>query len=220
MKQTRLLVVDDHAVVRKGIQMMVSTEPGIEIVAEAGNGQEAVHQACLLQPDVVLMDLVMSQGNGLEAIAAIKRCSPQIKIIVLTTFEDQTRVTEAIEAGADGYLLKDADGDALLRAIQETQQGGMPLHPRVARHLIKGKLKYPETDSIASLTEREKDVLRLMVKGLSNKGVAQSLHLSEGTVKIHVSNILSKLEVTSRTEAAMIAVQRGLITLEEDETLK
>lgn len=219
MKRTRLLVVDDHAVVRKGIQMMVSTEPGIEIVAEASNGQEAIRQACHLQPDVVLMDLVMAHGDGLEAIMKIKRCYPQIKIIVLTTFEDQTRVTAAIEAGADGYLLKDADGDALLRAIQETQHGGMPLHPRVAHQLIKGKSKYPELDGTTSLTEREKDVLRLMVKGLSNKGVAQSLHLSEGTVKIHVSNILGKLEVTSRTEAAMVAVQTGLITLEESETL-
>ena len=213
MNQIRVLIADDHAVVRKGIQMIIGTEPTIQVVGEAKNGSEAVCQAQRLQPDVILLDLVMPDIGGLEALIEIKRCHPNIKIIVLTTFEDDHRIQAALEAGADGYLLKDADGEALLRAIQAVQLGEMPLHPRVARQLFVGRTGYFDTPQIDQLTEREKEVLQLLAKGLSNRDVAQRLSLSEGTVKIHVSNILGKLQVSSRTEAAMLAIQQGLVSV-------
>jgi NarL family two-component system response regulator LiaR len=217
MNQTRVLIVDDHAIVRKGIWMFLSTEPSIQMVGEAVDGQDAIGKAKSLRPDVILMDLVMPNGDGIEAIAKIKRCTPNVKIVVLTTFGDEARVNAAIEAGADGYLLKDADGEVLLQAIHAVQEEDMPLHPRVARHLVKGDVaRHRNTNRAGHLTDREKDVLRLMVKGLSNKGIAQDLNLSEGTVKVHVSNILSKLNVSSRTEAAVRAIQMGLISSDEE----
>jgi DNA-binding NarL/FixJ family response regulator len=217
MEKIRVFVVDDHIVVRKGIRMIVDTEPSIQIVGEAENGQSAIRQVKSLQPDVVLMDLVMPGDGGIEAIAEIKRDHPHIKIIALTTFEDADRINAAMEAGADGYLLKDADGEALLQAIQAAQRGDMPLHPRIARYLFTGATKDIDTeDSVECLTEREKEVLKLVAKGWSNKDVAQVLNLSEGTVKVHVSNILGKLNLSSRTEAAVWAVRIGLIVPEEE----
>jgi NarL family two-component system response regulator LiaR len=217
MTYTRVLIVDDHAVVRKGIQMFLATEPSIQVVGEAGDGQEAIRKAKNLQPDVILMDLVMPQGNGIQAIAKIKRRVPNVKIIVLTTFKDQARVNAAIQAGADGYLLKDADGDALLQAIHAVQRGDVPLHPHIARHLVSSITKHQDVNGIGCLTEREKEVLRLVAKGLSNRAVAQALNLSEGTARVHVSNILGKLGASSRTEAAVRALQMGLISPNEDD---
>jgi NarL family two-component system response regulator LiaR len=216
MSQIRVLIVDDHAVVRKGIQMFLSTEPCIQAVGEAEDGQDAVRQAKSLQPDVVLMDLVMPKGDGVEAIAGIKRCVPNAKIIVLTTFKDGARINAALQAGADGYLLKDADGDALLQAIHAVQKGDSPLDPCVARHLVSSVTNHKDSDGVRHLTEREKEVLRLVAQGLSNKAVARALHLSEGTARIHVSNILGKLNALSRTEAAVRAVQLGLISLGQE----
>jgi NarL family two-component system response regulator LiaR len=213
MSQIRVLIVDDHAVVRKGIQMFLSTEPSIQAVGEAEDGQDAVRKAKSLQPDVVLMDLVMPKGDGIEAIAKIKRCVSNVKIIVLTTFKDGARINAALQAGADGYLLKDADVDALLQAIHAVQQGDAPLDPCVARHLVSNVTQHKGADGIKHLTEREEEVLRLVAKGLSNKAVARALNLSEGTTRIHVSNILGKLNALSRTEAAVRAVQMGLISL-------
>jgi NarL family two-component system response regulator LiaR len=186
MSQIRVLIVDDHAVVRKGIQMFLSTEPCIQAVGEAEDGQEAVRQAKSLRPDVV------------------------------TTFKDEARVNAALQAGADGYLLKDADGDALLQAIHAVQQGNAPLHPCVARHLVSSVTQHKGEDVTRHLTAREKEVLRLVAQGLSNKAVARALHLSEGTARIHVSNILGKLNALSRTEAAVRAVQLGLISLGQE----
>jgi RNA polymerase sigma factor (sigma-70 family) len=214
--QIRVLIVDDHAVVRKGIQMIVETEPSMRVVGEAKDGQEAVRQVKSLHPDVVLMDLVMPQEDGIKATAQIKRDCPHVKVIVLTTFEDNVRINSAMEAGADGYLLKDADGEALLQAIQAAQRGDMPLHPRVARHLFSNGLKQAETNELERLTEREKEVLQLVAKGLSNKAVAQALNVSEGTIKVHLSNILGKLCVSSRTEAAVWASQAGLISTDDE----
>lgn len=216
MEQTRVLIVDDHAVVRKGIQMFLSTEPSIQAVGEAEDGQDAIRQAKELRPDVVLMDLVMPKGDGIEAIAELKRCFPEIKIIVLTTFADEERVRAAMEAGADGYLLKDADGEVLLQSIHAVRQGDAPIHPRITRHLLKSVTKPQKPDKTRQLTEREMEVLQLVVKGGSNKAIARTLNLSEGTVKIHVSNILAKLNVSSRTEAAIRAVQMGLISLDKE----
>lgn len=211
MDHIRVLVVDDHAVVREGIRMFLGIEPCLEVVGEAESGQEAIRQAKSLKPDVVLMDLLMPEGPGVEAIAEIKRCMPGVKVVVLTGFGDGPTVRSAIQAGADGYLLKDADGETLLNALQAVLQGDTPLHPRVARHLVADLTPY--VDSL--LTKREMEVLRLIAKGLSNKAVAQALNLCEGTVKVHVSNILDKLDVSSRTEASMKAIEMGLLSLSE-----
>lgn len=210
MSQIHVLIVDDHTVVRKGIQMIVNTEPGIKIVGEAKNGRQAIDQVEQLRPDVVLMDLVMPEMDGIEATTQIKRRYPHIKVIVLTTFDDQKRIQLAIEVGADGYLLKDADGELLLQAILSAQKEEMPLHPRIARFLVKGETVNNFPKGAERLTKREKEVLQLVARGLSNKEIAQILSLSEGTVKAHVSRILGKLNVSSRTEAAVLAAQMGL----------
>jgi NarL family two-component system response regulator LiaR len=216
MNATRVLIVDDHAVVRRGIQMFLDTDPSIQIVGEAEDCQDAVRKTKSLQPDVILMDLVMPNGDGIEAIVEIKRCTPDAKVVVLTTFADEPRVNAAMEAGANGYLLKDADGDALLRAIHAVQQGDAPLHPRVAQHVVRNARKRKDANGNRPLTEREREVLRLVTGGLSNKAIAQALNLSEGTVKVHVSNIFKKLNVSSRTEASVRALQTGLISPVED----
>jgi len=215
MTPIRVLIVDDHVVVRKGIQMFLGIEPSVQVIGEAVDGQEAVHKAKSLKPDVILMDLVMPGRDGIEAIADIKHSIPHVKIIVLTTFQDEARVNAAIEAGADGYLLKDADGDELIQAIHTVRQGDMPLHPHVARHLVRGTAKYEEGGA-GPLTKRQKEVLQLVARGLNNKSVAQDLNISEGTVKVHISNILSRLNVSCRTEAAVWAIRTGLISPEHD----
>lgn len=211
MKPIRLLIADDHSIVRKGILMFLKTERSVQIIGEAESGRDAVRQARDLKPDVVLMDLVMPNGDGIEATAKLKKELPHIKIIILSTFKKEEDVRTVMAAGADGYLLKDADGEALLQAIQVVQHGDMPLHPSVARHLVQGGAKKNGVNGNSHLTGREKEVLELVATGLSNKAIAETLNLSKGTVKIHVSNILGKLHVASRTEAAMVAMQNGLI---------
>ena len=211
MKATRILVVDDHIVVRRGIQMFLETDASVQIVGEAESCQDAVQKAKSLQPDIILMDLVMPDGDGINVIAEIKLESPDLKIIVLSTFGDEPRVKAAMEAGADGYLLKDADGDALLQAIHAAQQGDVPLHPHVAHHLVRSFTQREDTNGNNTLTEREKEILQLVSRGLSNKAIAQTLALSVGTVKVHVSNILGKLDVSNRTEATIKALQLGLV---------
>jgi DNA-binding NarL/FixJ family response regulator len=212
MKLTRILIVDDHAIVRKGIQMLLDSEPVIQVVGEAQNGEEAMGQVEQLQPDVVLMDLVMPGEDGLGATALIKRHYPEVKVIVLTTFNDPLQIMAALRAGADGYLLKDADGEALLQAIQAVQKGGMPLHPAIANY-IRETLEQADMNRLYSLTDREKEVLQLVAKGLSNKEVAHKLSLTEGTVRVYVSHIFDKLNVSSRTEAAVQAAKIGLVSL-------
>lgn len=216
MNPIRILIADDHDLVRKGIRMIASTEPSVEVVGEARNGHEAVLMAESLQPDVVLMDLVMP-GDGLLALARLKQNYPQMKVVVLTTYEDTDRVRAAIDQGADGYLLKDADGEALLAAVQAVYRGEMPLHPRVTRQLVTGEAGPPPARA-EHLTEREKMVLHWLIRGLSNREIARKLSLSRGTVKIYVSNILGKLQVSTRTEAAVRAVQLGLEPPDEDIT--
>ena len=217
MHRIRVLIVDDHSVVRKGIEMLLTTEPSIKIVGEAANGQEAVDKAKDLQPDVIVMDLVMPEGDGTPAIAAIKGSMPNTRILVLTTFGDEASVTAAIQAGADGYLLKDAGGEALLNSIRAVRRGDVPLDPHVARHLVRGTATGRDTPGGVHLTGREMDVLRLVAGGLSNRQVANDLGLSAGTVKVHVSNILGKLNVSTRTEAAVWAVQTGLVAAADGE---
>lgn len=217
MKQIRVLIVDDHVVVRQGIRMIVNTEPTIKVVGEAKNGQQAIDQIEQLQPDVVLMDIVMPGEDGIRTTGKIKDDHPNVKIIMLTTFEDDEKIDAAMEVGADGYLFKDADGESLLQAIQAVQRGEMPLHPRVARYLVKGGSTHSDNGKIERLTEREKEVLCFVAKGWSNKEVANALSLTEGTVKVHVSNVLGKLNVSSRTEAAVLAAQVGLVSIDQED---
>ncbi|MCB0190953.1 MAG: response regulator transcription factor [Anaerolineae bacterium] len=212
MKRTRILLVDDHVIVRKGIFLFLDAEPSVEVVGEVDNGREAVCQAKLLNPDVVLIDLVMPKGGGIQAIAEIRKCLPHIKIVVLTTFNHKEKVKAAMKAGAHGYLLKDADGPALLRAIEMVQNGGMPLHPSVTDTLIEGVTRSSNGNGYQTLTDREEEILKLVGKGMSNRDVAEKLTISEGTVKVHVSRILDKLDVKSRTEATLRAIDIGLIS--------
>jgi len=190
--------------------MFLETDPSIQIIGEAGDCRDAVRKARNLQPDVILMDLVMPRGDGIQAIAEIKRHSPDLKVVVLTTFRDESRVEAAMEAGANGYLLKDADGCALLQAVHAARQGDVPIHPQVAKHLR------DDANGSKYLTEREKEILQLVSQGLSNKAIAGTLFLSAGTVKVHVSNILDKLGVSNRTEASILALQMGLISPTDD----
>ncbi len=210
MNPIRLMIVDDHALVRKGIVMFLGIEESVDIVGETDNGYDAVRLAKLLCPDVILLDLVMPKGDGLEAIGHLRRDMPEVKIIVLTTFDDENRVRTALKAGAHGYLLKDADGATLLQAVQAVQAGGMPLHPNVTQHLLNHKPSNDYTGH-SCLSKREKEVLQLVARGVSNKEIAHALQLTTGTVKVHVSNILTKLHMNSRTEAAAWAIQAGLL---------
>jgi len=208
VNQTRVLVVDDHAIVRQGIRMLLDTEPSIQVVGEAGDGKEAVQKAVELQPDVVLMDLVMPGGGGLEATAEIKRLLPEAKVIILTGFNEKARAERAVRIGADGYLLKDIGGAELIKAIQAVQQGGMPLDPKIASLVLRNVEGGTTRPDLPRLTAREQRILRLLASGLSNKTIAETLNLRPGTVKVHISNILHKLHMASRTEAAIWAMQR------------
>ena len=212
----RILVVDDHAVVREGLRTLIGYHPDIEVIGEAADGVEAVSQARSLQPDVILLDLVMPRMDGLEAIAKIKRENPQARILVLTSFATDDLVFPAIKAGALGYLLKDSSPQKLIRAIKEVAQGESSLHPTIARKLIH-ELSQPSDLPPAEepLTAREMEVLRLVAHGLSNQEICDQLVLSERTVRNYVSNILTKLHVANRVQAALYALREGLTSLDE-----
>ncbi len=216
MNPIRLLIVDDHVVVRKGIQMLLDTEPSIQVVGEAESSQDAIHKAKSLKPDVILMDLVMPQGDSLQAIVEIKRSIPTIKVIILTMFHDEAKVNAAVEAGTDGYLLKDADAEELVRAIQAVRQGDMPFDPHVVHYLITQVAKSKDTSESNPLTKREEEVLRLVAKGMSTRAVARALYIEEGTARIHIHNILLKLGVSSRADAAIWAAHRGILPQDEE----
>ena len=210
----RVLIADDHAIVRKGICALLATEPEIEVVGEAKEGAEAILQAGRLSPDVILMDLVMPEVDGLEAIRQIALQQPQIRILVLTSFDGDDKVFPAIRAGALGYLLKDSAPDELIRAIRQVHRGESSLHPAVARKLLREVSQPSKRDADADpLTEREVEVLRLVAAGWSNREIACQLEISEATVRTHVSNILSKLNLCSRTQAALYALREGLASL-------
>ena len=205
----RVLIVDDHSVVRQGLQMFLAMDDEFEVVGEAENGEEALRLACDLQPDVVLMDLLMPKMDGITAITAMRRDLPDVEIIALTSVLEDASVVGAIRAGAAGYLLKDTRADELCRAIKAAAAGQVQLSPQAADRLMR-EIKLP--DSPEALTERETEVLRLVGKGLSNKEIGRELNIGEKTVKTHVSNILSKLGVVSRTQAALHAVKVGLVS--------
>lgn len=204
----RILLVDDHSVVRQGLRMFLGLDPELEVVGEAQNGVEAVRQARQLRPDVVLMDILMPQMDGLQATTVIRRELPDTEVIALTSVLENEKVFAAIEAGAIGYLLKDTESDELCRAIKAAAAGQVQLAPQAAALLA--KVPTPDETETEELTPREAEVLQLLAQGLSNKEIAAELVIGEKTVKTHVSNILSKLGVLSRTQAALYAVRHGL----------
>ncbi|MCB9102377.1 MAG: response regulator transcription factor [Anaerolineales bacterium] len=205
----RVMIVDDHSVVRQGLTMFLTLDEGIEIVGEAENGEEALVRARDLQPDVVLMDLLMPKMDGISAIKQLRRDQPDVEIIALTSVLEDASVVGAVKAGAVGYLLKDTKADELCRAIHAAAAGQVQLSPEAAARLVR-EVKLPDTPE--NLTERETEVLRLIGKGLSNKEIARELNIGEKTVKTHVSAVLNKLGVLSRTQAALHAVKMGLVS--------
>jgi len=209
----RILLCDDQAVVRDGLEMLLKLERDFEVVATASDGAEAVELTAKHSPDLVLMDLKMPGMNGIEATRQIRAHHPEVKVLVLTTYDDDQWVFDAIRAGAGGYLLKDTPREEIVRAIRGTLEGKSFVDPGVAGKLldqVASKQVQPKTLLTEKLTGREVDVLRLIARGLNNPEIAAALCLSEGTVRNHVSAILTKLEVTDRTQAAIIAIQHGL----------
>lgn len=214
MERIGVLIADDHPVVRRGLRTFLELQDDIDVVGEASNGEEAVERVRDLLPDVALVDLVMPQLGGIEAIRRIRALSPSTKVIVLTSFADDENVFPAVKAGAAGYLLKDVEPDALLEGIRKVYRGEALLHPAIAAKLMAELSEQERRSSDEVLTERELDVLRLLARGLSNKEIASELFISEKTVKTHVSNILAKLHLADRTQAALYAVRQRLVELE------
>lgn len=217
MDMIRVLIADDHPIVRDGLRTLILTEPGLELVGEAVNGEEAVYMAIAQKPDVILMDLVMPKKDGLEAISEIKSVEPDIAILVLTSFSEEDKVFPAIRAGALGYLLKDSSPHQLLQAIYDVHRGEASLHPSIALQLIR-EINQPSDLPPAEdpLTKRELEVLRLVAQGMTNQEIASRLYRSEWTVHTHVRNILSKLHLANRTQAALYALREGLADLDEE----
>ena len=207
----RVLLVDDHAVVRRGLRGFLDLLDDIDVVGEAENGRIAVDEARRLRPDVVLMDLLMPEMDGLQAIAAIKREQPEVEIVAVTSFIEEEKVTTALEAGATGYLLKDAEAEDVARAVRAAYAGEVTLDPAVTRLLAQRmRQRKNEPQPVEPLTEREREVIALLGKGASNKEIATRLFITERTARTHVSNILGKLGLASRTQAALYAVEHGL----------
>ena len=212
----RVIVTDDHSIVRKGIKATLELIPDIELVGEAANGREAVDKAADLKPDVVLMDLVMPEMDGIEAIQKIKAQHPDIRILVLTTFAGEDKVFPAIKAGASGYQLKDSGPEELIAAIRQVYRGESALHPIIARKVLQELTRPTEQPPTPDpLTPREVEVLRLVARGMENPEIAAQLVISEATVRTHVSNIMSKLHLASRTQAALYALREGLASLDD-----
>jgi len=211
----QILIVDDHDIVREGQRALINTEPGMEMVGEAINGQQAVEMARSLKPDVILLDLHMPKKDGLEAITEIREENPQACILVLTSFTDEQKIYAAIKAGAMGYLLKDSSPGEILDAIRKVHLGETSISPAIAeklmRELQRSSNLTPTTDP---LTGREVEILKLVAKGLPNQDIADQLVISERTVRTHVTNILSKLQLANRTQAALYALREGLADLE------
>jgi len=214
----RVMLVDDHDMVRKGLSVYLQLKPDLKLVGEANNGREALAVCERAQPDVVLMDLVMPEMDGVEAIRQIKVHQPAARILVLTSFATDDKVFPAIKAGAQGYLLKDSSPEELVQAIRQVYQGETSLHPTIARKVLQELQTPPEPEQPRTsdpLTEREVEVLQLIVRGLGNQSIGEKLSISEATVRTHVSNILGKLHLASRTQAALYALQQGWASLDD-----
>ena len=208
-----LLLVDDHALVRSGVRAYLETQPDVDVLAEAGSGEEAIRLAAELAPDVALMDLVMPGMDGVEATRRLREASPRTQVVVLTSFHEDTHIFPAIKAGAISYLLKDIGPAELAEAVRAAARGEAVIHPKVAARLMQ-ELRGSRAQAVnpfTELSEREQEVLRLIAEGLSNAEIAEKLVLSEKTVKSHVSNILNKLHLSDRTQAAVFAWREGMV---------
>lgn len=211
MKKIHILICDDHAIVREGLRTVIGAESDMQVIGEASTGIEVISLASKLHPDVILMDLVMEDVNGIEAIREIIKEDPDARILVLTSFADDNLVFPAIKSGALGYLLKDSSPEQLIQSIREVQRGESSLHPRIALKMIRElnrPVDLPPTEN--PLTEREVEVLRLVAQGLTNQEIAVRLVISDWTVRTHMRNILSKLHLANRTQAALYAIREGL----------
>jgi DNA-binding NarL/FixJ family response regulator len=206
----RVLIADDHAVVREGLRAFLALQDDVEVVGEAADGEEAVQAVARLEPDVALVDLVMPRVDGIEAIGRIRAERPQTRVIVLTSFVDEDKMLPAVRAGAVGYLLKDVAPQDLVSAIRTVHAGGTLLHPTVVQELVR-EVSRDGAAAPNPLTAREREVLVLIARGRANKAIAFELGVAEKTVKTHVSNILGKLGLTDRTQAALYAVREGLV---------
>jgi NarL family two-component system response regulator LiaR len=219
LETIRILIADDHAFVREGTRRILEQEPDLEVVAEAGDGEEAVKLACDLKPDVALLDVAMPRVDGIEATRRIKALCPAVAVLVLSAYDDDQFIFGLLEAGAAGYLLKSVRGQEIVEALRAVHAGESVLHPSVARKVlnrfagVSGKPR--ERKFLDLLTEREMDVLKLVTKGLSNKDIAEGLCLSVRTVQGHLANIFNKLRVSSRTEAVVHALKEGWVTLDD-----
>jgi NarL family two-component system response regulator LiaR len=215
-KTIQIIIADDHSIVRKGIRALLATEPDIQVIGEAADGKEAVTMAQQLRPDVILMDLVMPKMDGIAATAQISANQPKSRILVLTSFAADDKVFPAIKAGALGYLLKDSSPEDLVRSIRQVAQGEPSLEPSIARKVLQ-EISHPiKTElTVDPLSERELVVLRLIAQGRSNREIGEELFITEATVRTHVSNILSKLHLASRTQAALYALKEGIASLDD-----
>jgi DNA-binding NarL/FixJ family response regulator len=209
MRLIRLLIADDHPVVRDGLRAMLATQPDMELVGEAATGTQAVAQARALRPDVVLMDLQMPELDGPDAIATLREQAPEVRVLVLTTYGTDADITRAVDAGATGYLLKDAPREQLFGAIRAAARGESVLSPLVATRVL-GRMRAPAEEA---LSPRELEILQAVARGLSNKAIGRQLYVSEATVKTHLLRVFSKLGVDDRTAAVTVALERGIIRL-------
>jgi len=213
----RVLIVDDHTIVRKGIRALLAEIADLEVVGEAADGQEAIVQADRLRPDVILMDLAMPRMDGIEATRQIKLRQPESRVLVMTSFATDEKVLPAIKSGALGYLLKESGPADLIQAIHQIHRGESSLHPVIARKVLQEIAHPPDRPPTADpLTEREVDVLRLVAQGLSNQDIGDKLHIGAPTVRTHVSNIMSKLYLANRVQAALYALREGLSSLDTE----